>query len=403
MKKIFSKIPFLFLLAVIFTVAGATPALAIGGIKMVAEKMAPKVTMTALYSSVDVSALAAYAGDYEQQLFSTMVNDLDIARDIRVMPMIKNKLNLTQLTATANAKPFSTDEEYQGSLGYTPRVLEVKQGKTELLIDLESYRNEWMADQMGPGSGANKTIDNMPFAQYTMQELFKSLGAEINNRTAYFGFDSSSTAVYDNGDHPFAVGDRVYQVANGVKHFYECTVITSSGEAPATTPAKWKIVDAEAIAEGLGSKIANSGKTPVNTGAVTTGAEALAAQRKLFRALDTPYKNMGVTLFQSYTDYELLMDGIEDKITKYTRADNTPLTLPGTDGKCIVKPATWLTGSRRLIATPSQNLLMGTDQLGDMNQIKIADSKLWTIPVGIKFGVGFQIRDLGAIEFGDQV
>lgn len=409
MKKL-SKILFSGLfLGLIFSIAGATPALAVGGLQMFAKKLVPKSTMivdNAFYTSVDVSALAAYAGDYEQQLYSTLVNELDIAADIRVYPNIKNKKNLTKLTANANAKPFISTEEYAGKLDYTPRTIEVKQGKTELLIDLEDYRDEWMADQMGVGSHANKGAQDIPFAQYTWSEVMRSLAAEINDRTSYFGFDSSGTAAWAGGS-TYSIGDRVTLSESNVLNYYEAIAATSAGESPTTTPAKWKKVNAEAIAKGLGAIIAEeitaTDLVPFGTGSVTSGADALAAQRALFRSLPESYKKLGVTLYQSYTDYEFLMDGIEDKITKYTKEDNTPVFLPGTDRKCMVKPATWLSGSRRLIATPANNMLLGTDLLSDMNQIKVLEgAKLWTMPVGIKFGIGFQIRDLDALAIGDQ-
>lgn len=408
MKKSYRILLLSFLGAMLFSIGGITPVLAIGGIKLIADKVVNKTTLiNVAYTSVDVSGLAAYAGDYEQMLFSTMVNGLDIAQDIRVLPNIKFKRNLTKLTATSGAKPFSTAEEYNGSLNYTPRVIEVKQGKVEMLIDLEDYRETWMADQMNAGSGANKGVNDVPFASYVWSEVMKSLGAEINNRTAYFGFDSSATAVWDNGT-VYTAGDKVkFTEASGTINYYNANATTVAAESPATTPAKWDLVNAEAIAKGfaeiISDEITAGDLVATATGAVTNGTEALAAQRLLFRSLPESYKKMGVTLYQSYTDYEFLMDGIEDKISKYTKDDNTPVYLPGTNQKCLVKPATWLTGSRRLIATPSDNLIMGTDLLSDMNSIKVLENaKLWTMPVGIKFGLGLQIRDLDAIKIGDQ-
>jgi hypothetical protein len=408
MKKVFNFLMVALFSMIVMSVAGPLPVLAIGGLAGAANHALKMGIITpvkgALFTSVDVSALAAYAGDYEKQLFSTMVNGLDIANDITVMPNIKHKKNLTKLTATANAKPFSTTEEYAGALKYAPRVLEVRPGKVELLIDLEEYRETWQAEQMGPGSGANK--NNIPFAAYVWDQVFKSLGSEINDRTAYFGIDKDDAAAFDPGV-AYAVGDIVTFESNSITHYYRANTATLAGESPATHPAKWDNVSAEAIAEGLGAKleaeVTAANLSEVALGAVTTGAEALAAQRELFRSLSPKYKNMGVTLYQSFTDYELLMDGIEDKITKYTKDDNTPVYLPGTDRKCLVKPCTWLAGSRRLIASPKPNILMGTDLLSDMNDIKVLENaKLWTMPVGIKFLVGFQIRDLEAITIGDQ-
>jgi len=407
MKKLTNYLFKGFFLVMLASMFGIAPALAIGGAQHFAKKLAPKVTMSALYTSVDVAALAAYAGDYENQLFSTMINGLDIASDIRVLPNIKNKRNLTKLTANANARPFSSDENYQGNLAYTPRVIEVKRGKVEMLIDWNDYAEDHLALEMGNGSGANKGAESIPFAQYTWDRVLKSLASDINDKTSYFGFDNSDTSAYDNANHPFAIGDQVYEDTNGVRNYYEATAVTASGENPAGTPGKWKNVNAEAITQGfknlIAEEITGSNISPVNTGAVTSGTEALAAQRKLFRSLPEAYKKMGVTLYQSFTDYEFLMDGIEDKITKYTKDDNTPVYLPGTNKKCLVKPATWLSGSRRLIATPMENMILGTDLISDMNEIKVLEnSKLWTIPVGIKFALGFQIRDLDALRIGDQ-
>ncbi|MEM7551729.1 MAG: hypothetical protein AAF363_18740 [Bacteroidota bacterium] len=406
MKHILKLTIFALVGAIAFQFAGIPGVLAYGGYKLYSEKLAPKVTVQgALFSSIDFTALADYAGDYEQGLFSTMINSMDIANDIRVVPNVKNKRNLTKLKAIANAKPFSTVEEYAGNLGYTPRVLEVKSGKSEFLIDLQEYEDEWMAAQLGPGSHANKT--QIPFAQYTWNEVMKSLGAELNDRTAYFGFDSSSVDPYLNANHPYAAGDVVTEETNGVTNYYQATAATSSGENPSGTPGKWKKVNAEAIAKGfsaiLDEEIAGSNLAQEAIGSISTGAEALAGQRELFRSHHEAYKKMGLIIYQSYTDYELLMDGIEDKITKYTKDDNTPIYLPGTNRKCMVKPVTWLTGSRRLIATPMQNMILATDLLSDVNEIKILEkSKLWTMPVGIKFKIGFQFQDLEALRISDQ-
>ncbi|MNF00557.1 hypothetical protein D3C80_1994010 [compost metagenome] len=58
--------------------------------------------------------------------------------------------------------------------------------------------------------------------------------------------------------------------------------------------------------------------------------------------------------------------------------------------------------SSRLITTPKENLLLGCDLLSDLNKINTVPA-LWTMQVGIAFGIGFQIRDLEAIKVNDQV
>jgi len=361
----------------------------------------------------DVSALAAYAGQYEQGLFSTMVNGLEVGQDIRVIQNVKHKLNMTKLKATPGAKPFTSSEEYAGSLTYSPRVLDVSPGKVEMLIDVEEYRSTWMSEQLSPGSHANKK--EVPFAQYVWEQVMMELASEINDKTAFFGIDKSDATAFAAGS-TYTAGDYItYTDNNGINSYYECLSNTSAGEDPEDTPAKWKKIDAEAIAQGFAKIIADeitaSNLTATATGVIdnTSGQEAYAAQLKLFRSQATAYKKMVNTIFQSYTDYELLLDDLQTTL-QYTLSDIESLNAPGggiylpyTNRRCIAKPASWMGDSRRLVCTPSQNLIMGTDLLSDMNQIEVLEgAKLWTLPVGIKFVVGFQIRDLDALKVGDQ-
>lgn len=353
----------------------------------------------------NVAALAAYAGEYEQALFSTLVNSLDVAQDITVVPNVKHKLNMTKLKANSAPKPFNSTEEYEADLVYSPRVLEVKAAKSELLIDVEKYRTTWMGQALLPGSGSGKK--EVPFAQYVWGEVMKDLAAEINNNVPFFGFGPDAFTAFDAGA-TYAINDKIIFTDGGLIGYYIATDTTTAGQSPATHPAKWSKVNSRAIAEGfqsiIAAEITASAISPVSTGSVTDGATALAAFRALWRAMPVPYKSTGATIYCSYTDFEFLMDGIEDKIYKYTTPEVSPVIyLPGTERKCAIKPATWLGTSRRLICTPKENLVMGTDLLSDMNEIKVLeDAKLWTLPVGIKFLLGFQIRDVSAIRVGNQ-
>jgi hypothetical protein len=398
--------------AFIAFLAGFNPAVGAGVVYVggkVIDKYSHVPAGVSLVAAADVSALAAFPGEYEQELFSTLINSMDIANDVTVIPNVKKKLNLTKLRVKKGARPYSgTHEPDTGDLVYTPRVLEVKVGKRDLLIDPEDYRATWMASQV-KGSGASKKT--IPFEQYVWAEVMKSLGAEINDEVAYFGLDLSSlTVTAYSGAATYTANTSYVTFSSGAgapTKWYKCIVNTAAGESPVSAPNKWKDITAIVIAKGLGTIIAEeilAGNISVTaTGAITDGATAKTAFKKLFRAQSDAYKKAGVVIFCSYTDYEFLLDGLSEN-TKYTKEDASPsgdLYLPETGRKCTIKPVTWMNGSRRLICTPKENLIMGTDLLSDMNDIKVVED-VYTLKTGIKFVIGWQIRDLAAIKVGDQ-
>jgi hypothetical protein len=408
MKNIFSKLIFLLGGALIAFIFSLHPAVGAGAViigQKVIENYSHVPNGASLITAADVSALAAFPGKYERQLFSTMINSMDIVKDITVMPNVKKKINLTKLKIKKGVRPYSgTHEPDTGDFIYTPRVLEVKVGKRDILIDPEDYRNTWMAEEAGAGSGASKKT--IPFEQYVWAEVMKALGAELNDETAYFGLDLSALTVevWGAGD-TYAAGE--YVTFGSPTRWYKVLANTNAAESPTTHPAKYKDITAIVIAKGLGTIIAEeitaANLAATATGAITDGATAKAAFKKLFRSHTDVYKGAGLVTFCSWTDYEFLLDGLSEN-TKYTNPDGSPvgqLYLPETGKKNLIKPVTWMNGSRRLICTPAQNLIMGTDLLSDLNDIKTIED-VYTLKTGIKFTIGFQIRDLSALRVGDQ-
>jgi hypothetical protein len=410
MKKLnLTIIPFLLLGAFIAFLSGFNPAIGAGvvyaGGKMV-EQYSNVPNGVSFFAAADLSALAAFPGEYEEKLFSTMINSMDIASDITVLPNVKKKLNLTKLRVKKGARPYSsTHEPDSGDLIYTPRVLTVNGGKRDMLIDPEDYRASWMAMQVGKGGGANKKT--IPFEQYVWAQVMIALGAEINDDTAYFGLDLSALTVTAWAGGSTYTGGTDYVTFGSPTRWYKCVTTTTAGQSPSTTPAKWLDITARVITKGLGTIIADeiiaSALSVTATGAITDGATAKTAFKKVFRAHSDAYKKAGLITYCSYTDYEFLLDGLSEN-TKYTNPDGTvgTLYLPETGKKNEIRPVTWLNGSRRLICTPKENLILGTDLLSDMNDISVVQD-VYTYKTGIKFQIGFQIRDLSALRVGDQV
>jgi len=373
-------------------------------------------------SDADLTAITSFAANNQAALIASLVNGLDVANDIMVQPNVKNKIPMPKLKVGNGFRPYSGSQEFKvKGLTYTDRFLEVKVGKRELQIDPEDYMGTYLAWLNSPGSSAAKK--DIPFAQFMWEQVILNMQREMNDETAYHGFDSSATADWGAGaTYAAATADKVKFASttnnpNAVKDYWMCIVDTTAGQSPDTHPAKWQNVTARAVAPGIKSYI-DAGITattiaPVATGAVTSSAGvAITAFKKLFRAFGPAYKNTGIITSCSYTDWELLLDDLGDKYKalRDDASENGYLTLPETNKKGIVKPATWLGTSRRLISGPympgdparHMNLYMGTDLLSDASQISVKDTELWKLNAGLKVRIGFQIQDIEAIKVGDQ-
>ena len=364
--------------------------------------------------STDVAGISAFADEHKRDLISTLVNGLDIAQDITVIPNVKNKIQLSKVAVGNAFRPYSaTHEPKTGHMVFSDRQLEVLIGKVDLLIDSKAFAAKHLAWRTSPGNRASKTFNDMDFAPYVWDQVIKGLQREMNDETAYYGFDKASAVAYSEVATYAANAYITYTVSGITEYFQNISGgTTTAGEDPIDTPAKWRNVTARAVVPGLRSFVdaaITGGFAVTTTGVINSGTTAVAAFKKLFRDMPTPYKNQGVIIHASYTDCEYLMDGQSD-IYKYTQADlvGAGIQLFGTNGKCWVKPASWLGTSRRLIAEPvvpgtmiGANLVMGTDLLSDANDINTIPD-VHTLKAGITVSLGFQIQDLNALRLGDQ-
>ena len=369
--------------------------------------------------SADVAGITAYADEHKRDLISTLVNGLDIANDILVIPNVKNKVALTKLAIGNGFRPYSsTHEPKTGHMAFSDRYLETLDGKIDLLIDSKAFKSKHLAWRTSPGSRASKTFNDMDFAPFVWAEVIKGLQREINDETAYFGFDKADAVAYDAGD-AYVVGDYVTfsdsTFTNGLTEYFLCVSNAAAGDTPATDVAKWLNVTARAVAPGLKSyidaAITATTLTETTTGAINSGATGVAAFKELFRDMPIPYKNSGVIIHASYTDCEYLEDG-QQAVYQYTIPEPIRqlglIPILGTNGKGFAKPASWLGTSRRLIAEPlmpgtgmGNNLVMGTDLLNDANDINIIPD-VHSLKAGITMSIGWQIQDLSALRVGDQ-
>lgn len=384
----------------------------IGSLLVISSLFADK--QAALFTSADVSAISNYAHQWKRQLIVALVNSLDIVNDITVLPGIKSSMKLPKLIVNGGFRPYSATKEFKtGDLKFTDRELKVGVGKREILIDPEDFRHKYFSLELSPGSGAS--TKKIPFEQYIWQEVLKSVKAEINNITAYFGYDPTGINAWLVGT-AYTAGDRVTRPVNGVTEYFEAQGATTGDDPALDDGTNWVNVTAGAVAPGIKSYlddlITAATISEVATGAITDGATAVAAFKELYRSQSPAYKNIKTVIHASYTDVEFYMDGIEDKISKYTTPEVSTLMkaglipILGTNGMGWIKPATWLGSSRRLICEPlngmkGASLVMGTDLLSDANDIA-TQPDLWTLIAGLKMVLGFQIGDPDAVKVNDQ-
>lgn len=303
-------------------------------------------------ASPDTTALNAYAGKYEQKLFATVRNSMDILKDITVIPGIKNSFNLTKLSVGNGVRAYRETFDAQDSdLTYSGRQLTVELLKRDMLINPVKYRSTWMSEVMS--EGINPT--EIPFAAFISEQVAGKIGQEVN--------DSAYLAKKEDG-----------------------SAVSKSFDGLGTIIAK------EITAKNI---------TPVATGAITA-SNAVEKFSTMMKAMPTAYRLAGFNVYCAVDMFDKYSENYYDKFKKYTESsDEGHYYIDNTAKKVCLLPCSWLGTSQRIIATPKENLLAGVDGLGDMDKI-LTDTELEILKWRWLFALGFQIRDLDAIRVNDQ-
>jgi hypothetical protein len=351
----------------------------------------------------DLSLLAAYPGKYLMALFTKFFSSFDVRSDVTTYTNIKSKINLTKLQINDGPRPYTGDfAPVTGDLQYIPNVLTVEKFQRDIKIKPDEYRGTFMEELLGKGSNAKNK--NFPFAQFVWETVLTAQAEALNNRTAYFGVGTAAFAAY-NPATAYTVGSRIAYASAVRTDYYICVTATTAGQTPETHPAKWKKQNAEAITVGFGKKIADAitgnNLVPVTTGAINS-TDAYDQFTEVWRGLPEVIKIKGGKMYASVNSVEMLQDAFENQISKYTETDNSGrLFLSKTNKKCEIVPASWMSGSGRLIATPKENMIMGCDQFGDENMID-TKPEFYAVLATMSSVLGFGIRDFENMSVNDQ-
>ncbi|MGY0037652.1 hypothetical protein [Pedobacter sp. NJ-S-72] len=204
----------------------------------------------------DLSALAAYAGTYQQSLFTRLYNGFDAAKDLTLWTGVKNKTNATKLVISGSPKQGTgVFRPKKGDIGYKPRVIEAFPWQRDLEITPSQYRESFMAAMRGSGENPNNKV--IPFAGFLWNTVTDDLAESMNNRSVYFGVGTGAFSSY-NPSTAYSPGIKVSFVGfDGGIDYYESKSLTTPGQSPLTNPELWIDRNAEAIMVGYGKLISD--------------------------------------------------------------------------------------------------------------------------------------------------
>ena len=350
--------------------------------------------------ATDITAIKGYIVKQDRQLINEMLNGLDLVKDLIVRRNVTEPLELNKMTVDNGARPLNLDiETAKSGRKWAKRTLTPQPAMKIIKMIPEELRETFMSDML------DINAKEMPFAQWVWQQEFAKIAEEINNNF-YYSKLHGNPEEWASGD-PYAVDDLVY--FNEV--IYKCVTITTAGESPATSTAKWEDVDNQVICTGpnelIKTAIASEGLLTMNTGTFND-TDAYEYVKEMWAAIPEAQKNEGMEANVSFGVHEDIstrsntLFGSGKGISGVDIEEGRQFAMKGTSGRLIIKPRTWMRGSRRVIISKPGNLIVGMNQISDVNKVGKMVETLHGFRAIVKWMIGAQFRDLGNLYLNDQ-
>lgn len=356
--------------------------------------------------TADISALSGYLKKYDKQLIGRMLNGLSFFNDptLGAKRGLRTPEKLYKYTGSKGVRRLNTAIEDPKSKGsWSEREIVPRFAMKILKFVPDELKETFMSEMLAPNA------KRIPFAEWVMNEEFKTLAAEINDNiyNAVYAtvVDYSATATYTVGDHVLFGDDNI---------IYKCVTNTSEGESPSSAAAKWVDADAAVLLDGPGTLIASeiSGSNlAAYAGGAFTNADAYDVIKGQWEDDVTEAHKNAPGGMVAYVSYGAAEDIAQHQNTKFgsgkgiANADveeGVPFYLKNTNKRLQVRPSLWMGNSRRIIITRPKNLVFGTDMTSDMNRIGKLIETLHGYNTVSKFALAFQIRDLEPLSVNDQ-
>lgn len=317
-------------------------------------------------NTANLSALAslqAYVLEHGTELWSRIFYGFKTGTLVNVLTGVKGRHTLPNLTIGDNlskrwTSTFGTENNNKATLGV--RTLVTALAKSEFSF----VPTEWESNYLGFLRKSGQDPYDFPYEAFILMKLGEKLMQEIED-AVWQGVEAGSPA---DDDTLLELFDGFLQI----------------------------IADA----------ITATTITPVVTGTVTS-SNAVDKFKLIWDEVSVAYKEAGLAILCSHTDY---LNYIAHHKTLYHQ---TPMVVPETvgyqgvqyeygGGRVPIIPIPGLGTSRRIIATPLDNLVIGTDGISDMNWNVEQDH--WQIDIFGAFRLGVQFRSLesGVLTVSDQ-
>lgn len=359
--------------------------------------------LTTPIANPDTSGLISYAGDFKLPLLRKLYHSMNAQEQgIFVQGKVKSKINMHKMLVRKGLKPFTGTFAAKPDISFEPRVLEVEKAQRDLQIFPDKYRRTFAEKMRGDGENANNMT--IPFAQFMWETVMQEQANEVVTESVYHGVGAAAFAAH-NPASTYAVGALIKYVQDGELRYFRCITAAAAGENPDTNPEKWDWAGARAICKGFkaifDAEVSAGKLAPVSIGApdnVNAYDQFTTMYRSQLEVVRTQASK--VLLLCSQDSSEALDDSVEKKFVNF-KPGETVRVLPKTGGKGIIMPVPWLTGSKRIISTVVDNLVMGTDATSDQNIVKPIE-QMYHIDFGLSFMMGFQVQDLDVLKISDQ-
>ena len=321
----------------------------------------------------DIQAISGYAGKYYQKIIRKIMNQLDIAGDVKLLRNVTAPKRLWGFNATGGLRPldYNVEDTNKSNGSFDLRTLVPEIAMRIIKIIPEEFRDTFFSEVL------SENAKDLPaeFAEYFWDQIIKTVIAEINDN-AYFGISASSVAAF-NPATAYAVGSKVrFQTTEGQEYF-EAVVLTTAGDTPVSAPAKWKNINNRCLAKGFGTIIQDEITSGLHTNITVTGAitqsNALAQiDGAMWGSIPHVVRRAGITFYMSEVIYDLRVKALRAQMeagSSFSEAEfeKRKRQITDSEGKGIIKPVSWMSGSGRVNWTIADNMIMGTNQLPGAN------------------------------------
>lgn len=355
----------------------------------------------------DISSITAYTGKIRGTINRRLINSMDAARLLNLMPGLKNKMILPKMAIAKGAKRFTPRFTGGEAISFTDRVLAVYEGKREIEIVPSKFRQTYYAESMKPGFNP---LD-MPFPAFIWNAVIEELAAELNDNTVWNGLGPDDVVQFS-ASATYAAGDIVvWGPSSNQENDYLVLSSTTAGQTPVTHPGKFREINNLTIFKGFGTLIKellvlgsnNGGLGAVSTGAITP-EDILDQVKEQYMAHTEAQRNRGVYIYMQTDLAEMYSEAYYDKYEKYVQTPQGTgnLILPFTGGKGQIVPSSFMSGSNRFMSGPKEAFCLGTDAINDLSNVH-TETDHYTVEGSMTYAMGVQIGDLESVRVNDQV